>query len=179
VSPGARGRVLPAPLRHVTGYDDEGALLVTLRRFLHHGSLYDHTHGGYGPFYYSVTGGIFRLTGQDPTPFTGRLVVLVFTILSVMLFAGLGVEGHAQHHGQRVVRVRDLSRADTGCRPPAPAPRLTERAAPGSDVLLARELGDGAAHALPRVRRHCDRRLVDVEDQRRAVSQSRRSWSRS
>jgi len=91
---------------HVTGYDDEGALLVTLRRFLHHGSLYDHTHGGYGPFYYSVTGGIFRLTGQDPTPFTGRLVVLVFTILSVMLFAASVWKVTRSITRQRVVRGR-------------------------------------------------------------------------
>src|SRR5207253_9221890 len=72
---------------HVTGYDDEGALLATLRRFLDHGSLYDHTHGSYGPFYYSLVGGIFRLTGQSPTQFTGRLLVLVLTTLSVMVFA--------------------------------------------------------------------------------------------
>jgi hypothetical protein len=71
---------------HVTGYDDEGALLATLRHFLDHGSLYDHTHGSYGPFYYSVIGALFRLTGQSPTQFTGRLVVLVFTTLSVIFF---------------------------------------------------------------------------------------------
>jgi len=81
------GAYFPRFYDHVTGYDDEGALLATLRRFLDHGSLYDHTHGSYGPFYYSVVGGIFRLTGQSPTQFTGRIVVVVFTTLSVMLFA--------------------------------------------------------------------------------------------
>jgi len=30
---------------------DEGAFLVTIGQFLHHGSLYNHTHGSYGPLY--------------------------------------------------------------------------------------------------------------------------------
>jgi hypothetical protein len=68
-------------------YDDEGALLVTLRRFLDHGSLYDHTHAAYGPFYYSFYGLIYRATGQSPTLFTGRLIVLGLTALSAGLFA--------------------------------------------------------------------------------------------
>jgi hypothetical protein len=80
------GAYFPRLYDHVTGYDDEGALVATMRRFLHHGSLYDHTHGSYGPFYYSLNGAIFRLTGQSPTPFTARILVLVFTALSVMLF---------------------------------------------------------------------------------------------
>jgi hypothetical protein len=78
---------LPALFSHVSKYDDEGALLVTIRQFLHHGSLYNHTHGAYGPFYYSFYGSIFRLTGQSPTPFTGRLIVLVLTVATSALFA--------------------------------------------------------------------------------------------
>ena len=39
------GAYFPRLYDHVTGYDDEGALIATMRRFLHHGSLYDHTHG--------------------------------------------------------------------------------------------------------------------------------------
>ena len=73
---------------YVANYDDEGALLATLRHFIDHGSLYDHTHGSYGPFYYSIYGGIFRLTRQSPTQFTGRFLVLVVTTLTVMVFAG-------------------------------------------------------------------------------------------
>ena len=61
----------PTFFKGVTSYDDEGSLLVTVRQFLRHGSLYVHTHGGYGPFYFSLAGAIFRLTGQDPTLFTG------------------------------------------------------------------------------------------------------------
>jgi hypothetical protein len=78
---------LPALFTRVSKSDDEGALLVTIRQFLSHGSLYDHTHGAYGPFYYSFYGSIFRLTGQSPTPFTGRLIVLVLTVLSSAFFA--------------------------------------------------------------------------------------------
>jgi hypothetical protein len=70
----------------VTSYDDEGSLLVTVRQFVHHGSLYHHTHGGYGPFYFSFAGLIFRLTGQDPTLLGGRLIVVVFTAASAALF---------------------------------------------------------------------------------------------
>ena len=77
----------PTFFKGVTSYDDEGSLLVTVRQFLRHGSLYVHTHGGYGPFYFSLAGAIFRLTGQDPTLFTGRLVVLAFTAVSAGLFA--------------------------------------------------------------------------------------------
>lgn len=81
------GAYFPRLFDNVTGYDDEGALLASVRRFLQHGSLYDHTHGGYGPFYYSVSGGIFRLIGQTPTQFRARILMLVFTVLSVSLFA--------------------------------------------------------------------------------------------
>ena len=71
----------------VTPYDDEGYFLAVLRQFLRHGSLYVHTKSTYGPFYFSVVGGIYRLTGQSPTPFTGRLIVLVFTVAAA---AGFG-----------------------------------------------------------------------------------------
>src|SRR4029079_16761112 len=54
---------------------------------LNHGSLYDHTHGPYGPFYYSFHGAIYKLTGQSPTPFTGRLIVLALTALAAAMFA--------------------------------------------------------------------------------------------
>ncbi len=72
-----------------TPYDDEGYFLTTLGQFLHHGSLYVHTSGtSYGPFYWSFIGLIFRLTAQNPTPTTGRLLVLGFTVASSVFFAG-------------------------------------------------------------------------------------------
>src|ERR1700681_3028827 len=52
-------------------YDDEGALLLGIREFIHRGSLYHHSSGYYGPFYYSVYGAIFRILQEDPTPFRG------------------------------------------------------------------------------------------------------------
>ena len=69
-----------------TAYDDEGSLLVAVRQFLHHGSLYVHTHGSYGPFYFSVAGLLFKLTGHDPILTTGRLIVMMFTGLSAAFF---------------------------------------------------------------------------------------------
>ena len=69
-------------------YDDEGYWLVIIRQFLHHGSLYVHTSGtSYGPFYFSFMGLIYRLTGQNPTLFNGRLLVLLFTALTSGILA--------------------------------------------------------------------------------------------
>jgi hypothetical protein len=70
----------------VAPYDDEGYFLAILRQFLQHGSLYVNTKSSYGPFYFSLVGAIYRLTGQSPTPFTGRLIVLLLTVLSVVMF---------------------------------------------------------------------------------------------
>ncbi len=67
--------------------DDDGALLATLNEFLKHGSLYDHTHGAYGPFYYSFMGLMYRLTGQEPTLFGARLLALAFTTAAAAMFA--------------------------------------------------------------------------------------------
>jgi hypothetical protein len=69
------------------GNDDEGMFLVSLRQFLDHGSLYRHTWSGYGPFYYSFVGLIYRLTGQEPTLQNGRLLALAFTAVSAGVFA--------------------------------------------------------------------------------------------
>ena len=68
-------------------YDDEGYALVAVRQFLSRGSLYVHTSFGYGPFYVSFVSGIFRLTGLDPTPFDGRMIVMALTALSAGVFA--------------------------------------------------------------------------------------------
>jgi hypothetical protein len=82
------GAFLPQLFNAAAPYDDEGFFLVTIRQFLHHGSLYVHTLGGsYGPFYWSFIGLIYRLTGHNPTPDSGRLLVLAFTTLSAGIFA--------------------------------------------------------------------------------------------
>jgi hypothetical protein len=78
----------PLLFDHVAVYDDEGFWLVTIRQFIHHGSLYVHTLGSsYGPFYFSFTGLLYRITGQNPSLFNGRLLVLTFTALSAGFLA--------------------------------------------------------------------------------------------
>src|SRR6266851_10407749 len=58
-----------------TGYDDEGAMLVSLRSFISGHALYDQVVLQYGPFYFEV----FRLLGTLGVSFdndSGRLVTL-------------------------------------------------------------------------------------------------------
>jgi len=78
----------PLLFNKVPVYDDEGYWLEIIRQFLHHGSLYVHTAGtSYGPFYFSFMGLIYKLTGQNPTLFNGRLLVLLFTALTSGILA--------------------------------------------------------------------------------------------
>ncbi len=77
----------PELFNRLVTYDDEGYLLVTIRNFLEHGSLYEKTFSQYGPFYYLVMTPLYWLTGKQPTLDNGRLIVLVFTSLSSGLFA--------------------------------------------------------------------------------------------
>jgi hypothetical protein len=84
---GLTAAYFPNYFNRVTGYDDEGSFLVVVERFLDHGSLYEHTHAGYGPFYFLYTGVIYRLLGTSPTLFTARLIVAGLTMASVVVFA--------------------------------------------------------------------------------------------
>jgi hypothetical protein len=68
-------------------YDDEGFYLVSVKRFIDYGDLYGHTRSAYGPFYYSVMGLVYKLTGMSPNLFNGRLIVLVLTTLTACIFA--------------------------------------------------------------------------------------------
>ncbi len=68
-------------------YDDEGVFLMSLREFLHHGSLYVHTGSTYGPFYFSSLGLLYRITGQEPTLFNGRIIALLLTTGASAFFA--------------------------------------------------------------------------------------------
>ena len=77
----------PSYFNSVTRFDDEGAYVVTLREFLRHGSLYVDTHAPYGPFYYTVVGLVYRLTGQTPSLFNGRLIALAMTTVSSIFLA--------------------------------------------------------------------------------------------
>jgi hypothetical protein len=72
-------------------YDDEGTLLTTLKAFVGGHPLYHDVWSVYGPFYYEVFGGFFKLTGLDVTTDASRtIVVLVWVATSLLV--GLGVQ---------------------------------------------------------------------------------------
>jgi len=55
--------------------DDEGTLLVSLKAFTAGETLYRDAYSPYGPFYYEVFGGLFKLTGIGITNDASRLIV--------------------------------------------------------------------------------------------------------
>ncbi len=67
------------------GYDDEGYMLIALRSFVQHGSLYDDVFTQYGPFYYEFWGGLFSLFGITVNHDGGRSATLVAWVLSSLL----------------------------------------------------------------------------------------------
>ncbi len=69
------------------GWDDEGYFLVALRSYI--GGHADHSQI-YGPFFYEVMDGVFRVFGLDVTTDNGRLVTLVIWLLG-SLIGGIGV----------------------------------------------------------------------------------------
>jgi hypothetical protein len=66
-------------------YDDEGYLLISLKSFLDHGSLYDDVFTVYGPFYYEFWGGVFSIFGIPVNHDGGRTVTIVVWVLSSLL----------------------------------------------------------------------------------------------
>jgi hypothetical protein len=67
-------------------YDDEGTLLVTLKAFVHGDALYKEVWSVYGPFYYEVFGGFFKLFGLSITTDASRTIVLVIWVGTCVLF---------------------------------------------------------------------------------------------
>src|ERR1700712_2300246 len=67
-------------------YDDEGTLLVTLKAFIHGDALYKEIWSVYGPFYYEIFGGFFKLFGLSVTTDASRTVVLVIWVGTSLLF---------------------------------------------------------------------------------------------
>ena len=63
-------------------YDDEGLYLASIRDYLWGQPLMTPYLPLYGPFYFEVVGGIFRLLGVSPTHDTGRLVTLAFWLIA-------------------------------------------------------------------------------------------------
>lgn len=73
------------------GYDDEGTLLVTVKAFVNGDTLYRDVYSIYGPFYYELFGGFFKITGFDVTTEASRSIVLVLWVGSSLL---LGFAAH-------------------------------------------------------------------------------------
>ncbi len=67
-------------------YDDEGYFLWTLRDYLGGHPVYQF----YGPFYYELMGGVFRVLGLEVNTDNGRIVTLVLWLLG-SLIGGLAV----------------------------------------------------------------------------------------
>jgi hypothetical protein len=68
-------------------YDDEGSFLILLRDYLSGHPLLTPTTSYYGPFYFEVMGGLFKLLGVAPTNNSGRLVTLAMWLLASALGA--------------------------------------------------------------------------------------------
>src|SRR5947208_249331 len=69
-------------------YDDEGYMLVTLRDYLAGHPLLTPYLALYGPFFYELVGGLFKLLGIIPTNDSGRLFSIVVWLASSVV-AGL------------------------------------------------------------------------------------------
>jgi hypothetical protein len=86
----AIGGALCATLRLLTwfsDYDDEGYMLVSLAHYLKQGHLYTQTFSQYGPFYFYAQGIFFQLLHLPLTHDMGRLVTLVYWVVSSLLAA--------------------------------------------------------------------------------------------
>jgi hypothetical protein len=67
-------------------YDDEGTLLVGLKAFVNGDVLYRDIWSVYGPFYYEVFGGFFKLFGLSITTDASRTIVILVWVSSSLLF---------------------------------------------------------------------------------------------
>jgi hypothetical protein len=72
-------------------YDDEGTLLSTLQAFTHGQTLYRDVYSSYGPFYYEIFGGFFKLTGQEVSTDASRTIVVIVWTGASLLF---GIAAH-------------------------------------------------------------------------------------
>lgn len=66
-------------------YDDEGSFLILLRDYLSGHPLLTPSTSYYGPFYYEVMGGLFKLLGVAPTNDSGRFATLVIWLVASAL----------------------------------------------------------------------------------------------
>jgi hypothetical protein len=72
-------------------YDDEGTVLVALKAFVGGETLYKDVYTPFGPFYFELFGGFFKLTGLDVTTDASRTIVMLIWVCSSLLF-GLAVQ---------------------------------------------------------------------------------------
>ena len=72
-------------------YDDEGTVLVALKAFAGGETLYKDVYTPFGPFYYELFGGFFKLTGLDVGTDASRTIVMITWVTS-SLFFGLAVQ---------------------------------------------------------------------------------------
>lgn len=63
-------------------YDDEGYFLMTLRDYLSGHALFSDASTLYGPFFYEVMGGLFKVLGVEVTTDSGRMVTMVIWLLA-------------------------------------------------------------------------------------------------
>ncbi|MGH7764709.1 MAG: hypothetical protein ACREOM_09865, partial [Candidatus Dormibacteraceae bacterium] len=66
-------------------YDDEGFFLITLRDFVSGRPLLAPNNPLYGPFFYEVVGGLFKLLDIAPGHDSGRFVTLSFWLLATLI----------------------------------------------------------------------------------------------
>lgn len=69
-------------------YDDEGYVLVSLKNFSLHGSLYDQVYSQYGPAFFLIYDALHRLLGFAWTNTAGRWITLV-NWMGTVVFCGL------------------------------------------------------------------------------------------
>ena len=68
-------------------YDDEGYLLISLREYARGGVLYDEVYSQYGPAYFQLVTGLFRVAGLAFVHTQGRAVALALVIAAAILCA--------------------------------------------------------------------------------------------
>ena len=68
-------------------YDDEGYLLISLREYARGGVLYDEVYSQYGPAYFQLVTGLFRVAGLAFAHTQGRALALALVIAAAILCA--------------------------------------------------------------------------------------------
>ena len=66
-------------------YDDEGYFLITLRDYTAGHPLFTQALPIYGPFFYEVMGGVYKVLGLEPSPDAGRFMTVVVWLIAALL----------------------------------------------------------------------------------------------